>query len=118
MSKRKIIQSAFMAITVLFAILFQSLHSYEHISKTFSEEKSAHHYSEFEKNSSTQVHDSDHCFVCDFTFSSFVTTESFTFSLQFPQQEIPYFFNNPEAFISQNKIVCSLRGPPAMYCFI
>lgn len=99
-------------VAVLFSILFQSFHSYEHLVKQFSE-KQCHHKYNTGKTEFTHHHaDFDHCFVCEFTLSSFISPDSFTFTLQTEQKEIPYFFNTTEASESFSGSFCFLRGPP------
>ena len=39
MKKKFVIINAFMSVVILFAIFFQSLHSYEHLAKELSEKK-------------------------------------------------------------------------------
>lgn len=95
--------------SVLFAILFQSLHSYEHFlgdEITIVQQDSRQH----------DLHHNDHnhekCFVCEFTFSSFLNGENSTFTLFFEFVKVPYQFPTPEiaAFFSGSSF--SLRGPP------
>lgn len=99
-------------LVVLFSILFQSLHSYEH----FLDQET-----EFVTNSddgSTKIQTLDHnhekCFVCEFTLSSFIAAEFATFQPKF----------TPEAFAQVNFTTAagpdffsgslfSHRGPPS-----
>lgn len=100
-------------LTVLFSILFQSVHSYEH----FLEQETT-----FVSNSddgSTKIQTLDHnhekCFVCEFTLSSFIATEFTTFKSQFtyrafaqvnfPSTETPNFYSGS---------LFSHRGPPSI----
>jgi hypothetical protein len=99
--------------TVLFAILFQTLHSYEH----FLGEAITIHKVDSKK---LDLHQNDHnhekCFVCEFTFSSFLASEkpSFTFISEFVN--VPYHFPitvNPTVFSGS---IFQLRGPPSSIC--
>jgi len=99
--------------SVLFAILFQSMHSYEHIlddNTTFA------HFDA----SKMDVHASDHnhqkCFVCEFTFSNFVGTEinSFQFTKSFEAIAYGFFYSATPSVFSGSQT--SLRGPPQSIC--
>jgi hypothetical protein len=96
--------------SVLFAILFQSLHSYEHFlgdEIAFAQHDSNH------KDLHQNDHNHEKCFVCEFTFSSFLasTKPSFVFISEFTK--VPYHFPTSEsvAFFSGSSF--SLRGPPS-----
>lgn len=99
-------------ITVLFAILFQSVHSYEHI---FDQKKS------FSQNDTlkTDVHVNDHehgkCFVCEFTFSSFIESKCITIASKSVTQLEAYafFYTEIPSVFSGNST--SQRGPPQIF---
>lgn len=113
MKKKLVIVNLSLVMAVLFSILFQSLHSYEHLAKQFAE-KQCHHKYNIGKTEFTHHHtDFDHCFVCEFTLSNFISPDSFTFKLQTEQQEIPYFFHTTEASEYFSGSSYSLRGPPS-----
>lgn len=100
-------------ISVLFAILFQSLHSYEHILEDHSTVARI-------DSSQKDVHANDHhhgkCFVCEFTFSHFVETGFTTFQFKQSFETIGYnFFYNEIPSVSPGKTT-SLRGPPQSIC--
>jgi len=100
-------------LTVLFSILFQSVHSYEHI---LHQETTFVSHSDNDGSTKVQTLDHDHekCFVCEFTLSSFIATEFTTFQPQisyrafaqisFPANKVPSFFSGT---------LLSLRGPPS-----
>ena len=96
--------------SVLFAILFQSLHSYEHFSDdTLAIKQLDSHHQDLHQND----HNHQKCFVCEFTFSSFLASEkpSFTFFSEFVK--VPYqlpFSANPVVYSGSS---FSLRGPPS-----
>lgn len=99
--------------TVLFAMLFQNIHSYEHFISQLSEKKCHHNYVS-SKEITHQHHKYDHCFVCDFTISSFIHSDSIRFDLQhsgfpsshfvFKSREITHYFAGS---------LFSLRAPPS-----
>lgn len=95
--------------TVLFALLFQSLHSYEH----FIDDKIAAHQLDTQ-NQDVHVNDHNHqnCFVCEFTLNHFVnpTIAAFTFETSFEAISYHFFFNETPSFFSGSQY--SLRGPP------
>ncbi len=96
--------------SVLFAILFQSLHSYEHFlgDEIAIVQQDSH---------SHDLHQSDHnhekCFVCEFTFSSFLNIENSTFTFNFEFVKVPYQFPTPESAPYFSGSSLSLRGPPS-----
>ncbi len=112
MKKKFIIVNSFLLFAVLFSILFQYVHSYEHMAKQLSE-KECHHKYTSSKEITHQHHDFDHCFVCNFTISSFVASEIHHFEFQkttfssgyslFKSKEITQFFKGS---------LFALRAPP------
>ena len=109
MKKKFAILNLSLMLTVLFALLFQSLHSYEH----FLADDFAIH----QKDASQQdLHQNDHnhqkCFVCEFTFNNFVGAEivSFTFKTSFESIAYNFFYTENPSYFSGSHT--SLRGPP------
>ena len=112
MKKRFAILSSFLMITVLFSILFQSIHSYEHLAKQLSQ-KQCHHKYNSKEEITHQHHNFDHCFVCDFTISSFLSSGISCFEFNkinipsgytfFQSRAIPHFFKGS---------LFALRAPP------
>jgi hypothetical protein len=113
MKRRQLIISFSLALTVLFSILFQSIHSYEHIAQQLSEKKCHHNYNDVNGEITHQHHNDDSCFVCHFSFGSYITPEKFSFHFYSNHQEIPYSFGFAESFISFSKSSHPLRGPPS-----
>lgn len=95
--------------SVLFAILFQSLHSYEHF---LGEEISVVQQDSNRKDLHQNDHNHEKCFVCEFTFSSFLASAKPSFSFFSEFVKVPYQFQTPETapFFSGSSF--SLRGPP------
>jgi hypothetical protein len=112
MKKRIAIANFGLMLAVLFAMLFQSLHSFEHIAAEFTEEHCYHEYGATKTEITHQHHKADHCIICDFSFSNFIPAEAFAFRPVFFQQQIPYFATVPEVPFSFSGSVYSLRGPP------
>lgn len=114
MLKKVVIANSLMSVVILFAILFQSVHSYEHLSKQLTEKKCLHK-SDYSKNITHKHNTFDKCFVCEFAFSSAINNpvQSFVFSNDcqffkthsyFLKESIPYF----------SGISYSLRGSPTV----
>ena len=95
--------------SVLFAILFQSLHSYEH----FLGEKLAVHQLYIKQLDLHQNgHNHEQCFVCEFTFSSFLVSEKPSFDFFTTFSKVHYQLSvtvKPTVF---SGIPFSPRGPP------
>lgn len=100
-------------LAVLFAILFQSAHSFSHLAEEFTHDH-CHHKYDISKTEFTHAHhDFDHCFACEFTFSSYLSTEFFSFSFTNIHKTV-----TPIAVKTAKPIVFSgsqfaLRAPPA-----
>lgn len=77
MKKKFVIINVLLSMAVLFSILFQAIHSYEHYSELLTEKKCHHDHS---KNEITHSHTiSEKCMICDFNFSSYTTPDFFSF---------------------------------------
>lgn len=113
MKKKQLIISLSLAVTVLFSILVQSLHTYEHFVKQFAEAECHHKYSYGEPEITHQHHNFDDCKVCHFTFGSYITPQVFSYSLHSNYEQTPYFFEKGKTFISFPGSLYSLRGPPS-----
>ncbi|MCD0474431.1 hypothetical protein LPB87_08480 [Flavobacterium sp. EDS] len=112
MKRKQLIISISLTMTVLFSMLFQSFHSYEHIVQEFSKKQCHHEYNVTNTEITHQHHNLDYCYVCHFAISSYITPERFTFQLPVFHDEIPYFFTFSETAISFSGSLYSLRGPP------
>jgi hypothetical protein len=104
--------NASLAVVVLFAIVFQSLHSFEHLAKQLTEKKCVHKQSfGFEI---THEHESfDHCFICEYAVGNYLTPKSYSFeyqnSIYNTEQKVFYFVPSNSHF---SGISYALRGPP------
>ncbi len=112
MKKKFVIINALMSVVILFAILFQSLHSFEHLTKELTEKKCVHNHVS-DKQITHEHQDFDKCFVCEFAFSSYISNkiQSFHFSNEFD------FYKNDSYSLKESNffftgISYSLRGPP------
>jgi ABC-type multidrug transport system fused ATPase/permease subunit len=111
-SKFAIINCCLMMV-VLFVMLFQSFHSYEHVIEQFSEKK-CYEKHDYSKTHFQHKHPSlDYCFSCEFTFSFFTKLDLKFFV--FEKQTL--FFKNSFFYLDSKKpyyngISYSLRGPP------
>jgi uncharacterized membrane protein len=112
MKKNKLIISLSLAIAVLFSILFQSFHTYDHLEKQLSQKQCHHKYNVTQKEITHQHHKLDHCYVCDFTFGSYISPKEFSYQLYSAYKEIPYFISTEETVLSFSGSLYSLRGPP------
>jgi len=117
MKKKKfLIINLLMSLTVLFAMLFQTIHSYEHVYKQLTEKPCEHKYSAH-KNQITHTHSVDNnCPVCHFTFSTFISNSFHTFS--FHKQEVStltVFFYSKKTSIYFKGSLFALRAPPTLF---
>lgn len=113
MKNKIILINLSLMVAVLFAMLFQSLHGYEHIIKDHSTPK-CHLKHLTSQNQITHEHNSiEHCFACEFTFSNYKSAEiqivSFVASLPCFKSTF-YYVKRLHSFY--NGISYSLRGPP------
>lgn len=112
MKKKFVLINALMSIVILFAILFQSFHSYEHLVNQITEKKCLHkHVSD--KEITHQHKHFDKCFVCEFAFSSYISSNIQSFS--FPNDFYVFrkdFYSTKESNLYFSGISYSLRGPP------
>ncbi|HSD14400.1 MAG TPA: hypothetical protein VLB74_07105 [Flavobacterium sp.] len=102
-------------IALLFAILFQSAHSYEHLAKQFTEEHCDHKYDHSKTEFSHSHHEFDDCFTCDFSFSNYIPVEFFSFALVKTSETKSQSFSITEKPVVFSGNFIPLRGPP---CFI
>lgn len=109
-----VIVNYFLAVAVLFSILFQSVHSYSHFEKQLLEKKCTHKH-----NSSQEIthqhHNFDHCLVCGFTFSNVLNTVFFNFTFYKNILPLYYSFTYSTEIISYFKgSLFALRAPPTI----
>jgi PP-loop superfamily ATP-utilizing enzyme len=112
MKKKLSIVNLVLMIAVLFSILGQSIHSYEHIVKQFSEKKCEHKYTSAAEITH-QHHTYDSCYLCSFAVSSFVYSDIKSFELY----ELVVNTNNSVAISKEitqffKGSLFALRAPP------
>lgn len=98
---------------VLFSMLFQTVHSYEHFSKQLLEKKCLH-----KSNSSQEIthqhHNYDTCFVCNFTIGSFINSDNTAFEFKKINLFSGYsFFKSREITSYFKGTLFALRAPPS-----
>ena len=112
MKKKLVLLNWALTVAVLFSILFQSIDSYSHLAIQRTEKK-CHHKHNSNAEITHQHHKFDHCFVCEFTFSSFISPDTFAFQNQINYQEKPFLLSVNKVFVPFFGSSHSLRGPPS-----
>ncbi|RXM44429.1 hypothetical protein [Flavobacterium sp. YO64] len=115
MKKKVVVVNFIISLTVLFTMLFQTIHSYEHVFKQLSEKHCDHKYTAGQ-NEITHSHSVDSsCSICHFAFSTFIPN-----SFQIPSfhkviSEISYQFVYSQTVSTFFKgSLFALRAPPAL----
>ncbi|RZJ49669.1 MAG: hypothetical protein EOO19_04920 [Chryseobacterium sp.] len=115
MKKKFLIINLFLSFTVLFAMLFQTLHSYEHIYSQVTEKHCDHKYTPHQKQI-THSHAADHnCHVCHFSFSTFIPNsfQSLSFHKISTETSVVTFYNSTASTFFKGSLF-ALRAPPAL----
>lgn len=113
MKKRNSILSFSFGLLVVFALLLQSVHSIHHLEETFVEKKCRHDTSKSNAQITHSHHNLDHCFVCEFTFSTAVKSSFFTFEFKKLVVATSYsFFHSREITNYFKGSLFALRAPP------
>lgn len=101
------------SILIIAAMFLQSLHSFHHLEKFISEKHCHHKYAQNKTQISHTHHDFDHCFVCEFTFSSSteITTVIIPSEYSFFYNKVSYL-STSESILFYSGCSFSLRGPP------
>ncbi|WP_199174588.1 hypothetical protein [Flavobacterium sp. 9] len=115
MKKKIVLINLFMSLTVLFAMLFQTIHSYEHVYRQLTE-KQCHHNSVDGQKQITHSHSVDNnCHVCHFAFSTFIPNSFQTLSFHKVITETSYVFFYTKASSNFFKgSLFALRAPPSI----
>ncbi len=109
--KKKQFYNLFLIVTVWFSILFSSFHGYTHFLEQISEKHCEHKaYSKFQITH--QHHKLENCFLCKFSFSFDIASDSIDFTVQKTDNFLVLFFYHKEqpSFFSGSHF--GLRGPP------
>jgi hypothetical protein len=113
MKKKVVILNFVLAFAVLFSMLFQTVHSYEHVSKQLLEKKCSHK-STSSQEITHQHHNFDTCFVCNFTIGSFISSDINHFVFKKINHFSGYTFFKSRAITSYFKgSLFALRAPPS-----
>ena len=113
MKKKQLLISLSLAVTVLFSILLQSVHAYDHFVKQFSQTECHHKYNRSNAEISHSHHQGfDDCKVCHFTFGSYISAVGFAYKLKTNFATFPYFPETGDAIILFSGSLYSHRGPP------
>lgn len=115
MQTKKLLISISLAITILFSIGLQLLHSYEHHAKQFADKECHHKKNTFGEPEITHQHHSfDDCKVCHFSFGSYVSPKAFAYRLISNYKQVPYFDHAQEKIYIFSGSMCAHRGPPSL----
>ena len=102
-----------LVMTVLFSILSQSLHTYEHFSQQFADKECHHKKNNYgEPEITHQHHSQDDCKVCHFSFGSYIAPKAIAYQLRSNFKMVPYFNNAQERIFIFSGSMYAHRGPP------
>ena len=90
MKQKLQITNAFLGLMVLFSVLFQSIHTFEHVIQQFFGEVCLHKYSD--EATLNHSHHWEKCTVCDFAFSPTTEIKSVIVSSKIISDEIVNVF--------------------------
>lgn len=96
-----------------FALLFQSVHSVEHLSQIVTEKACVHSETTSKTNITHEHHGVEKCSLCDFTFSHFTSPIKVTFDFytaEFHAQKIVSLYETIKPNFEGS--LFSLRAPP------
>ena len=113
MKRKQIIYSLTLMVAVLFSILFQSFHSYEHLEKQLSHKFCQHDHSHNKQELTHQHKVFENCAVCHFAFSSALQTKITSYHFYADFKLIPFFDKEQQNIISFPGSLFAHRGPPA-----
>jgi len=108
--------SFFFSLVLLVAILLQSMHSLHHLEQFISKAHCHHQYTQDKTEINHTHHDFDHCYICEFSLSTYTSFSLTTFDFQKKEVSSGYTFSYSKQ-ISQSfrGALFALRAPP---CFI
>jgi len=115
MKKKIIIVNFLMSLIVLCAMLFQTIHSYEHVFTQLTEKPCKHHTSA-NQHEITHSHSVDtKCPICHFAFSTYIPNVYQSVTLQKIQTEVKTYFVYTKSVSTFFKgSLFALRAPPAL----
>jgi len=113
MKRKQLILSFSLGLTVLFSILIQSFHSYEHLEKQLSHKFCVHDHSKNKVEFTHQHKVFEHCAVCQFAFGSCLQAKLTAYHFFSAFQSIHFLDLKKEEIISFSGCLYTHRGPPA-----
>jgi hypothetical protein len=115
MKQNTVFINVLLTVAILFSILFQSVHSYEHHSELLAIKKCEHQHSK-NKTQIQHSHQSiDNCFTCGFSFSFSTTLVPTIFEFHQKSNVACAIFTNSQSCFSFFKgSLFSLRAPPVV----
>ena len=112
MVKKKLLHmNLFLMLAVLFAVSYQSIHTFSHDHHVKSECCDDSHHLTF-KTSEKTFTESDDCPICDFKWAAFLSPERFQYTLFVPSESIPYLDAITKNEKTSQVSFFYLRGPP------
>lgn len=112
MKKKLILFNYSLLGAILFAVLFQSGHSFEHLVKQLTTEHCHHKYNKDKTEFSHAHNDFEDCFVCEYSFSNYLPTEFYSFEFKSFVVNSILVFGHKDTEINSCSAVFYLRGPP------
>ena len=106
--------SLFFGMAVLFALVLHSVHTLGHLEKELTEKQCHHKHAKNATELTHAHHNTDHCFVCEFTFSTSLNSDFFTINVANVQTLVSYtYFYSKEITQSFRGSLFALRAPPS-----
>ena len=104
-----------MSLTVLFTMLFQTIHSYEHVYKQITEKHCVHSYNSNQKQITHSHSVDNNCPICHFAFSTFIPNSfnSLTFQKISVTTDIVSFYTTKTTPFFKGSLF-ALRAPPTV----
>jgi hypothetical protein len=102
---------------LLFGITFQSVHSFEHLVEQLSKEHCQHKYDHRHAVISHSHQDFDDCFVCDYSFSNYITITFNTIDYPSVEYNTTCLFGYVEKLVFFTGSLINLRGPPQSHSY-
>jgi hypothetical protein len=114
MNKKVTCISLLFGMAVLFALVLQSVHTFSHLEKELTKKQCHHKYAKNKTEFTHAHHNNDHCFVCEFTFSTSIKSDFFSFNFKRVQIPVSYsYFYSKEITQSFRGSLFALRAPPS-----
>ena len=112
MNKKLILFNYSLLGAILFAVLFQSAHSFEHLVKQLTTEHCHHKYNKNRTEFSHAHNNFDNCFVCEYSFSNFIPIDFYSFELKILRYNTISLFGYKENLVFFSGSTTKSRGPP------